>query len=317
MARRPRLEVEGGLYHLITRGVERRDIFHTADDYRKFLSLLAVQKEKLPFFLYAYCLMTNHVHLLIERMTDDVGRIMHRVLTGYTQYYNRKYRRSGHLLQGRHKAILCQSDPYTAELVRYIHLNPVRAKIVRKVENYPYTSHRSYMGLEPVGIVDVDPVLRRFGPRKALARERYAKFVAAGMKLGHMSELYETQAGILGSEEFVDEVIHRMGEFIPKGTWKASSKHAIKADDLVSAVERLCDIRREDICSKAKGRGLVTAREILILTGRRAGLNTKALSEITGLSIATISRRHDAVLSRIKQDGELRRIADDVLERLR
>jgi REP element-mobilizing transposase RayT len=90
MARKPRLEVEGGLYHLITRGVERRDIFHTADDYRKFLSLLAVQKEKLPFFLYAYCLMTNHVHLLIERMTDDVGRIMHRVLTGYTQYYNRK-----------------------------------------------------------------------------------------------------------------------------------------------------------------------------------------------------------------------------------
>ncbi len=88
------------------------------------------------------------------------------------------------------------------------------------------------------------------------------------------------------------------------------------ADDLVSAVESFCDVRREDIRSKAKERGLVTAREILILTGRRAGLNTKRLSEITGLSIAAISRRHDAALSRIKQDGELRRIADDVLERL-
>lgn len=148
MARKPRLEVEGGLYHLITRGVDRRDIFHSPEDHKKFLSLLAVQKEKLPFFLYAYCLMTNHVHLLMERMTDDIGRIMHRVLTGYTQYYNRKYRRSGHLLQGRHKAILCQSDMYLSELVRYIHLNPVRAKMVRKVENYPFTSHRAYMGLE-------------------------------------------------------------------------------------------------------------------------------------------------------------------------
>src|SRR5262249_47782974 len=160
---------------------------------------------------YAYCLMTNHVHLLIERMTDDVGRIMHRVLTGYSQYYNRKYRRSGHLFQGRHKAILCQSDKYLAELVRYIHLNPVRAKMVRKVENYPSTSHRAYMGLEPAGIVDVDPVLRRFGPKKAVARERYAKHVAAGMKLGHLAELYQTGSGVLGNEEFVDAMIHRMG----------------------------------------------------------------------------------------------------------
>ncbi len=175
MARKPRLEVEGGLYHVITRGVDRRDIFHSPEDHQKFLALLATQKEKLSFYLYAYCLMTNRIHLLIERLTDDIGRIMHRVLTGYTQYYNRKYRRSGHVLQGRHKAILCQSDPYLAELVRYIHLNPIRAKMVERVEEYPYSSHRAYMGLEPAGIVDVDPVLRRFGPRKAVARERFAK----------------------------------------------------------------------------------------------------------------------------------------------
>ena len=81
MARRQRIELEGGLYHIIARGNNRQEIFHSPEDHKKFLSLLAVQKEKLPFFLYAYCLMTNHVHLLIERMTDDIGRIMHRVLT--------------------------------------------------------------------------------------------------------------------------------------------------------------------------------------------------------------------------------------------
>ena len=90
MARKARAEVEGGLYHVITRGNNRRQIFNSPADYQKFLLLLAVQKIKLPFFLYAYCLMTNHVHLLLERQASAVGRIMHRLLTGYAQYYNRR-----------------------------------------------------------------------------------------------------------------------------------------------------------------------------------------------------------------------------------
>ncbi len=95
MARKARAEVEGGLYHVITRGNNRRQIFSVANDYEKFLALLAAQKTKVPFFLYAYCLMSNHVHLLIERQADAVGRIMHWLLTGYAQYYNHRYRRVG------------------------------------------------------------------------------------------------------------------------------------------------------------------------------------------------------------------------------
>ena len=314
MARKPRIEVEGGLYHLITRGVDRRDIFHSPEDHKKFLSLLAVQKEKLPFFLYAYCLMTNHVHLLIERMTDDVGRIMHRVLTGYTQYYNRKYRRSGHLLQGRHKAILCQSDMYLAELVRYIHLNPVRAKMVRKVENYPYSSHRAYMGLEPAAPVDIDPLLRRFGPKKAVARERYAKHVAAGMKLGHLDRLYETNQGVLGSEEFVDATIHRMGEFKPKGTPRAAAAAEFDGKSLMAAVERVCGIHRQEFSSRAKGALVVAAREALVMSGRRLGASATDLARLTGLDIACISRRHDAAIRRSKEDPSFRDVITMVIE---
>src|SRR6266436_3287949 len=149
MARRARAEVEGGLYPVITRGFNLRQMFDAPADYEKFLSLLAVQTARLPFFLYAYCLMTNHLHLLIERRADSIGRIMHRVLTGYSQYYNRRYRRVGHLLQGRHRAILCQSDRYLSELVRYIHLNPVRAKMVTKPEDYFHSGHRAYLGMAP------------------------------------------------------------------------------------------------------------------------------------------------------------------------
>ena len=93
MPRKARAEVEGGLYHVLTRGNNRRQIFSSPNDYQKFLTLLAKQRIKPPFFLYAYCLMTNHVHLLIERQASAVGRIMHRLLTGYAQYYNRRYRR--------------------------------------------------------------------------------------------------------------------------------------------------------------------------------------------------------------------------------
>ncbi|MBK9438510.1 MAG: transposase [Chloracidobacterium sp.] len=128
MARRPRVEIEGGLYHVIVRGNDRQDIFHSREDQMKFISLIEKAKQNLGFYVYAYCLMTNHLHLLIERRSETVGRIIKQVLTGYSQYYNKRYHKVGHLFQGRHKSILCQSDPYLAKLVRYIHLNPVRAK---------------------------------------------------------------------------------------------------------------------------------------------------------------------------------------------
>ncbi|MFZ1699433.1 MAG: transposase [Pyrinomonadaceae bacterium] len=318
MARKPRLEVEGGLYHLITRGVDRRDIFHSPEDHQKFLALLSRQKAKLPFYLYAYCLMTNHIHLLIERRTENVGQIMHRVLTGYTQYYNRKYRRLGHLLQGRHKAILCQSDPYLAELVRYIHLNPVRAKMVRRVENYPYSSHGSYIDTAPLGLVDVDPVLRRFAPQKAVARERYVQFVAAGANLGRQEQFYEATNGVLGTDEFVDEMIHRIGEF---DTRKAAMRRNaleeqadIQADLLIRTVETVCGVKREDFCGAAKAAGVVFAKEALILSGKQLGASVTALAEMMSLSSATISRRHDVARQRISEDPDLGIARDQIIQ---
>ncbi|MEO7539121.1 MAG: transposase [Pyrinomonadaceae bacterium] len=131
MARKLRIEVEGGLYHIKTRGNDRQNIFHSPDDFLKFLSLLAKQKDRSAFYLYAYCLMTNHIHLLIERQGETVGNIMQRVLTGYSQYYNRRYKRDGHVFQGRYKDILRQSGTYLTKLVRYIHINPVRARMVQ------------------------------------------------------------------------------------------------------------------------------------------------------------------------------------------
>jgi REP-associated tyrosine transposase len=255
MARKPRLEVEGGLHHILTRGNNRRQIFGNDDDYQKMLSLLAVQKAKLRFFLYAYCLMPNHIHLLVERRKVAIGRVMHRLLTGYSRYYNKRYGRVGHLFQSRYKGILCQSDQYLAELVRYIHLNPVRAKIVRTPEAYPYSSHLAYIGLKEPGMVDVEPVLRHFGGTKKLARERFGLFVKAGIKGGHREEFYGAEEGrILGSEEFVDETKKRVGE-TPRGSRPEIKRRSTpNLEGLIEAAANASRLTQEEICSRSKRR---------------------------------------------------------------
>ena len=318
MARKARIEVEGGLYHVITRGNDRRDIFHCEQDHQKFLALLRTQKERLPFFLYAFCLMTNHVHLLIERRTDAIGRIMHRVLTGYSQYYNRKYKKAGHLLQGRHKSILCQSEVYLGELVRYIHLNPVRAKMVVRVEDYPYSSHRAYLDLEPAGIVDVDPVLRPFGPRRHLARQRFAQYVALGIDHGHRADFYLSEDGILGSEEFVDATIHRIGDsghaVRPTDGRLAPTPPDVDLEQLVAAVEQVFDMPRSEFCSPVKAPRPVAAKEALVVSARKLGVSVASIAKLTGLNTSNISRRHDVAINKMSENSEYNKLIATVIK---
>lgn len=290
MARKPRVEIEGGLYHIISRGNNRQLIFGSDDDYLKMLLLLAQQKAKLPFYLYAYCLMPNHIHLLVERREDAISRVMHRLLTGYSQYHNRKYRNVGHLLQGRYKAILCQSDQYLAELVRYIHLNPVRAKMVRKPEAFLYSGHRAYVGLDEPWLVDVDPVLRHFGATKKLARERFDLFVRAGMKLGHREEFYRAEEGrILGSEEFVEQTKNRVGE-IPRGARPQIEKRsALDLQALTKAVEDATRLKSAEFFSRSKSRAIVLAKEATIVVGRELNVSNAALSKLIGVDSSVVS----------------------------
>jgi putative transposase len=313
VARKPRVEIEGGLYHIITRGNNRQLIFGSDDDYLKMLLLLAQQKGKLPFYLYAYCFMPNHVHLLVERRQDPISRVMHRVLTGYSQYHNRRYRKIGHLLQGRYKAILCQSDQYLAELVRYIHLNPVRAKMVRKPEAFPYSSHRAYVGLDEPWLVDVEPVLRHFGATKKLARERFALFVRAGMKLGHREEFYRADEGrILGSEEFIEQTKNRVGE-IPRGARPQIEKRSVlDLRALTNAVEEATGLKSAEFFSRSKTRTVVLAKEAMILVGRELDVSNAALSKLIGLDSSVVSRRFDSAKGRMKASGELRKLVRQI-----
>jgi putative transposase len=144
MARPLRIEYEGAFYHVTSRGYERRKIFFEETDYRKFLSYFKEGREKHGYLIYCYVLMSNHYHLLIKTPHGNLNEVMHYINGSYTNYINRKKGRSGHLFQGRYKAILVDGDSYLLELSRYVHINPVRAKIAAKPEEYPDSSYRSY-----------------------------------------------------------------------------------------------------------------------------------------------------------------------------
>ena len=291
MPRKPRIEIGGGLYHVISRGNNRRKIFRSHDDYLKFISILEQQKAKLPFYLYAYCLMPNHIHLLIEMQDDPLRRIMQRVLTSYSQYHNRKYKKIGHVFQARYKSILCQTDRYLGELVRYIHLNPVRAKIVRRPEKYQYSGHRTYIGLDTSGLVDAEPVLRHCGATKKRAVEVYTRFVEASLGEPSQDDYYRAAEGrLLGGEEFINEVRHRVGDHLL--TRKPIESTTI--EDLLIAAAKSNGLSAQEICSKSKNRKTVAVRDAVIVIGRERGISNRELAEALRMDPSAVTKRVEA-----------------------
>lgn len=134
---------------MTSRGNERNDIFRNSKDKEKFLSCLHSATERFHTSVCLYCLMDNHYHLLLETERGNLSTVLHHINSLYTGYFNRMYHRTGHLFQGRYKAILVEKETYALELSRYIHLNPVRARLVRKPEDYVWSSYRVYIGAAP------------------------------------------------------------------------------------------------------------------------------------------------------------------------
>lgn len=203
MARPLRLEFPGALYHVTARGNARQAIFLDDEDRHRFLAVLRQVVSRCHLVLHAYCLMENHFHLLVETPEANLSQAMRQLNGVYTQAFNRCHDRVGHVLQGRFKAIVVDRDSYLLELCRYVVLNPVRAKITRKPETYPWSSCRATAGLAPVPpALTVDWVLRQFGRQREAAQRQYRAFVAEG--IGQEAPWAQVQGQVLlGSERFV------------------------------------------------------------------------------------------------------------------
>lgn len=204
MARPLRLEFAGALYHVTARGDRREDIYETDDDRQGFLSLLGEVSERFNWVCHAYCLMSNHYHLLIETPEGNLSKGMRQLNGVYTQRFNVAHDRVGHVFQGRYKAILVDKESYLLEVARYIVLNPIRAKMVRSVRDWPWSSYRATVGevLTP-NCLTVDWLLSGFGKQKKRAIEKYKEFVAEGKGVPLWDKV-QNQV-FLGNKAFVEE----------------------------------------------------------------------------------------------------------------
>ncbi|MGH7826698.1 MAG: transposase [Candidatus Binatia bacterium] len=210
MARKPRVEFEGAFYHVIVRGNQRQKIFRDDRDRLYYLKRVEHYRQRYGFIVYAYVLMSNHVHFLVETGKTPLSKILQGIQFTYTQYYNRRYGTVGHLFQGRYKAILCDRDAYLLELVRYIHLNPVRLKDPEDVARYRWSSHHVYLGRGGPVAVDTALVLEQLGKTPTQAASAYRRFIADGDKLGHDERYYQAvDQRFLGDEDFVHKILER------------------------------------------------------------------------------------------------------------
>ena len=206
MARPLRLEFAGALYHITSRGNRREDIYEDDADREAFLSVLERVCDTYNWVCHAYCLMSNHYHLLIETPDANLSRGMRQLNGVYTQAFNRAHGRVGHVFQGRYKAILVEKESYLLELSRYIVLNPVRAGMVRSARDWRWSSYRATAGqLKGLGCLNVEWVLAAFGKKRSVAVERYKKFVSEGKGQASPWTLLRNQV-YLGGEQFVEKM---------------------------------------------------------------------------------------------------------------
>ncbi len=300
MARPLRIQFPGAFYHVTSRGNERKNIFNNRTDRLRFLAYLESASESYGAVIHAYCLMDNHYHLLIETPRGNLSRIMGHINGAYTSYFNSKRERSGHLFQGRYKSILVEADAYAAELSAYIHLNPVRAGLVSRPEEFFWSSYRAYIDqiVQP-GWLCTDFVLNLISSHSMAARE-YRAFVEGQLGQNAISPLSATVgAALLGSDIFVRQVTEKhlsrdqgesKGSVVLPRNWHPSIEQIVATVDAAFA-EDVKASRRASIylCQKLSGK---TLREI----GAYFGLGESGVSQAC--------RRYEVTLD---QDPSLRK----------
>ena len=314
MPRTARLDAPGGLHHVMIRGIERRNIFRNDKDREDFIARLEILLPGTQTTCYAWALMPNHAHFLFRSGSLPLSSLMRRLLTGYVIGFNRRHRRSGQLFQNRFKSIICQEEIYLRELVRYIHLNPVRAGIAKShadLKSYPYCGHSALMGKVERKWQDVDYVLGLFGIRKAEAMRKYEAFVQGGMKQGRRKEL--TGGGlirslggwtevrkalkdgvhrmsderILGDSDFVDSVISRSGEDYERK--QKLRQRGYDLDRIAGRVSEVLGLKPEEVYLKGRQDRKVKARSLLCFwASRELGISHTELARKLEMSLAGI-----------------------------
>lgn len=315
MPRQPRLDAPGALHHVMGRGIERTNLFRTDADRGDFVDRLSQLCLEGSLVVYAWSLLSNHFHLLVRTGRRPISRSMKKLLTGYVVNFNLRHKRSGHLFQNRYKSIICEEDPYLLELARYIHLNPVRAGMVRDVEqlrDYRWSGHSAIMGRVKQQWQDVNTILAYFGKGKK-AVEKYEEFVKEGAVQGRRPELVgggllRSQGGwsqvlslrrkgikvgsderILGGDEFIQRLMSEAEE-----RERETLRLGRKVPDLQTLAKRITKgeaIEESELRSGMRTREMVRARRLFCqLAIGRMGYPGAEVARFLGVTTSSANR---------------------------
>ena len=323
MPRNARLDMPGLLQHVIVRGIEKRDIFLDDEDRGSFLVRFSGLLTDTETKCYAWSLMSNHFHLLVVPTQISLARFMRRLLTGYAVTFNRKHNRAGHLFQNRYKSIVCEEETYLMELIRYIHLNPLRAGLVKtmdELDRYPWSGHAVLMGKRKMQGQLLDEVLYRFGRKIVKARNNYREFVADGVIQGRRNDL--TGGGLKRSQGFkknaeeresFDERILGNGSFVDTLLQQNELRDKLSTSwslpELIDSVGSILSLSPADIRRPSKKRLLAEARGIVCyLAVRELGYKGNEVGKelfLTASGVSIAVRRGECFLNKnkgVKQD---------------
>ena len=308
MSRPLRLEFEGAFWHVTSRGNERKDIFREDRDRLLFLSLLAAAVKRFRWHLHAYCLMTNHYHLVIETPFRTLAKGMHWLNSEYVRIFNKRYERVGHLFQGRYKGILVDEQNYLDEVRRYTVLNPVRGGMVADPAEYRWSSYRAHAGLELIPDWLYSEWLFDFHTERPKCHEMYREFVAA--KIGATESIWEKLVGqiYLGSAEWIEKMRKVVAEK-PRSDEHAMTQRLIprlKMATVVKAVAKTCGIDEKDLRHRHGG----VARMLAAWIAWNEGL--LRLREIA----AALRLRSSGYISTLVRRGDRELAGDEVLQGL-
>ncbi len=321
MARPLRVEYAGAFYHVMNRGNRSEDIFLSPYDREKFFDYLATIVERFSIKVHTYCLMTNHYHLLVETAQPNLSAAIKWLNGSYATYTNTKRQKWGHLFQGRFKSILVQADEYLKHLSRYIHLNPVRAKLSAHPSEYPWSSYSAYIGkTQPPEWLETKWLLSCFGKSQKESRDNYKLFVEGADAMAVKNPFEDVTGGlILGDPDFVEWV---------KKTFLTEKNESGELPQLKrlkpkltpeAIVEEVCrEFRAETDKVIGKGAKLNVARDLAIYLSKQYGGETcKALGEYYGqVSGAAITMAYNRIQTAILSDKGLKRRLSRIQKRI-
>lgn len=291
MARKPRYHVPGAFYHLMLRGNDGQSIFFSDADRCRFCLLIQQGVEKFDHRIHAFCLMTNHIHLLVQVNQTPLSKIVHNLAFRYSQDFNRRYGKIGHLFQGRFKAILLEEQDYFLKLIRYIHMNPVRANMVRDPSDYDWSGHRAYLGDNEIAWLTIEHALKKFDVTEGRARKLYNDHILKTETPEELDELRRCfkDGQLLGNEEFAESV---------REIFEKPEEKVVSLSVIVEAACTVFSVDKSMLSSPSQLRNICLARGAVASQAIQNGVPMTEVANVLRRDPSTVSRMCSSFLAK-------------------